>query len=402
MSIPLDLNPYVFGLPNSTLLRSLTEMIIKIIDDPDFEEQRLDLHRILYRASWYIKDTQIQNRVIFLFNDLIKTIKTLYDDERNYSKVLDATEIAFNKCKSKSDYETVISYKVRALIHQERWQEAEKEIENLKQYAPPRNIHYLYGFLNRKKKDIPTAIDFYLESRRCGRNDESLNRELGQCYLFVKDYIKANGCVQQALDRQRSKKRSNFYVLDLQIQIAMALRDVELAKNCIIQLQDIDEVSYYFRKSRFEFLFGDKYQAEEDSVKSLKLSKENPRFQFLAQLALCKISIEKLEEAEEILNLIDQKFGSLNLDIRRGLRTRLAIARSRYEDAVLLSNEIVDKSTKSYKGIRRRALQGFLNNCAMSDDKRSKLSNELKTLNIELTSIDEIELTEIDNYLDID
>jgi hypothetical protein len=89
------------------------------------------------------------------------------------------------------------------------------------------------------------------------------------------------------------------------------------------------------------------------------------------------------------------------LNIQKGLRTRLAIARSRYEDAVILSNEIKDKSSKSYQCIRRDALQSYLNNCALSDSERTKLDTELARLKAELTSIKEVELTpQIDNYFD--
>lgn len=393
-----------FGLPGIEVIKNLVKSIINLVDNPDYEEQRLDLHRILYRASWYLKDRNLENRIIFLFNDLIKTIKTLYDHERDYSKVIEATEVALNKCKSKSDYETVMSYRAKAFIHQEKWQEAEQEIQKLKEYAPPRNVYYLEGFLNRKQRKNQDAINSYLESRRNGRDDEALNRELGQCYFFVGDYEKANDCVQKVLRRQQDRKRVNFYALDLQAQIAIALGDENLAEKSIDQLRDIDEAAYYYRKSRFEFLLGDKYVAEQDAEKA-KISNNNPRFQTLAHLTLCKIVNGKVDEAENILNEIDQnqQFGKTNLDIRKGLRTRLAIARQRYEDAFHLSNEIKDKASKSYKGIRRDVLQGYLETCALSDSERARLDAELKEIRTELTSISKAELMpEIDSYFDLD
>jgi tetratricopeptide (TPR) repeat protein len=302
-----------FGLPGIEVIKNLVKSIIELIDNTDYEEQRLDLHRILYRSSWYLKDRNLESRIIFLFNDLIKTIKTLYDHERDYSKVVEATEVALNKCKSKSDYETVISYRAKAFIHQEKWLEAEQEIQKLKEYAPLRNVYYLEGFLNRKQRKNHDAINSYLESRRNGRDDEALNRELGQCYFFVGDYEKANGCVQKVLQRQQDRKRVNFYALDLQAQIAIALGDETLARRSIDQLRDIDEAAYYYRKSRFEFLLGDKYVAEQDAEKA-KTSNNNPRFQTLAHLTLCKIVNGKIDEAENILREIDQnqQFGRIN------------------------------------------------------------------------------------------
>jgi tetratricopeptide (TPR) repeat protein len=393
----------VFGLPSFKVVNSLAEEIIKLIDNPDFEEQRLDLHRILYRSSWYVKDKEIVNRVIFLFNDLIKTIKTLYDQDRNYSKVVEATEIARGLCKSKSDYETVLKYKVKALIHQEKWKDAEREIENFKNYAPSRDSYYLLGFLNRKRKRIKDAIEYYLESCRLGRNDESLNRELGTCYFLDGQFKEANKYVQEVLIRQKNRMRLDFYSVDLQAQIAIALKEDELARSSIAQLRTIDEIAYYHRKSRYESSIGNKFKAENDARKAFELSINNPRFHISTQLAFCAISIKKTAEAERLLNIIDQRFGKINYDVRKGLRTRLAIAQERYKNAVSLSNEIMDKSTKSYKGIRRDALQGFLNKCSMPDIERAQLNIELDSLHIELMNVATIEfIPEVDNYLDID
>ena len=393
-----------FGLPGAEVIKLLTRYIVKLIDDPNFQEQRLDLHRILYRASWYIKDDALKSRVIGLFNDLIKTINTFYHKDRDYSKVIEATEVALNKCQSKSDYETIYEYRVKSFVHLEKWQEAEQEIENFKNYARLKNVYYLRGFLNRKQRKNDEALTYYLESVKCGRDDESLNRELGHCYFFVRNYKKANEYVQKVLQRQRDHKRVNFYALDLQAQIAIALGDRDIANSSIAQLQDIDQSAYYYRKSRFEFLLGDKHQAEKDAENARKFSKDdNPRFQILAQLAWCNITIKDLDKAEKILKEIGQRYGSITLDIQKGLRTRLAIARSRYEDAFLLSNEIKDKSSKPYQGIRRDALQGYLNNCAMSDSKRTEFDTELTRLKAKLASIEEVELTpEIDSYFDLD
>jgi tetratricopeptide (TPR) repeat protein len=393
-----------FGLPEAKAIKSLANAIFKLIDEPGFDEPRLNLHRILYRASWYIRDEDIKNRVIYLFNDLMKIIKTLYDNDRNYSGVIEATEIALMKTNNKSDYEIIFSYRAKSFIYQEKWQEAEQEIKKMKEHAPLRNVYYLYGFLNRKQRKNQEAINAYLESQKCGRNDEALNRELGHCYFFIGDYQKANEYVQKVLQSQKHHKRVNFYALDLQAQIAIALGDKEVANQSIALLQDIDESAYYYRKSRFEFLLGDKYKAEKDAENARKLSKNNnPRFQTLAHLTLCHITTGEIDKAQNVINEIDQKFGSINLDIRKGLRAKLAIARNRYEDALSLSNEIKDKSSKSYKSIRRFALHGYLNNCAMSDSERTKCETEFMKLKAESVSIEEVELTpEIDSYFELD
>jgi tetratricopeptide (TPR) repeat protein len=302
---------------------------------------------------------------------------------------------------NKYDYEIIFSYRAKSFINQEKWQEAEQEIKNMKEYAPVRNVYYLYGFLNRKQRKTQEAINYYLESQKCGRNDEALNRELGLCYFFIRNYQKANEYGQKVLQSQKENKRVNFYALDFQAQIAIALGDKDAANQSIALLENIDESAYYYRKSRFEFFLGDKFKAENYAENARKLSKNNnPRFQTLSHLALCNITIGDIEKAQNVLNEIDQKFGSIYLDIRKGLRTRLAIARNRYEDAFRLSNEIKDKSSKSYQGIRRDALQGYLSsNCVISDSERTKYDTELTKLKAELASSEEAELIlELDNY----
>ena len=394
-----------FELPGAEVIKSLTIYILKLIDDPNFQEQRLDLHRILYRASWYIKDDALKSRVIGLFNDLIKTIKTFYDKDRNYYKVIEATEVALNQCQSKFDYKTIYEYRVKSFANLEKWQEAEQEIEKFRTYAQPKDFYYLCGFLNRKRRKNEDALNAYLESLKCGRDDESLYRELALCYFYIKDYKKAKKYVQIVLEIQKDKKRVNFYSLDLQAQIAIELRDINLANQSIAQLQDLpDQSAYYYRKSRFECLLGDKYQAEKDAENAREFSENNkPRFEVLAQLAWCNIVIKDLDKAAEVLKEIGQRYKSIKLDIQKGLQTRLAIARSRHEDAFYLSDEIKDKSGKSYQGIRRDALQGYLNKCAMSDSKRTEFNTELTRLKAKLVTIEEVELTpEIDSYFDLD
>lgn len=398
-----------FGTPKSKVVEALAQAIIKLIDDPAFEEQRLDLHRNLYRTSWLVRDRRLRESVIFLFNDLIETInlietiKVLYDTDREYSKVIEATTVALGMCRSKSDYETVISYKAKSYIRKEKWDEAEKEIDYLREHAPLRNVYYIRGFLNRRRGRTSEAIESYLEAKKNGNNGEAVNRELGLCYFLTQDYEKANSYNQMVLERQKRNKKVNFYSLDLQIQISMALGNMKLAESLISQLQDINTSAYYYRKSRFEFLVGDKNEAERFSEEAVRNSDDNPRFQVLVQLALCKITNKKIEDAEKVLEDIDRKFGKTNQDIRKGLGARLAIARGRYRDAFDITNQVADKSNKKYKKIRRDALQGYLEHCAMSDADRTRLDSELNRTKRELEDgdLDSLSL-DVDDYLDLD
>ena len=158
-------------------------------------------------------------------------------------------------------------------------------------------------------------------------------------------------------------------------------------------------------KSRFEFLFGDENKAEEYVSQALKLCNGNPRFEFLSHACNCKIALRKIGEAQTILDEIDQspRFGKIYGDIRTGLRAKLMIARQKFDQAVQLSSEIVDKSTKPYKTIRRDALKGYLENCVLRDSERNKFSKEYRELDIELSNIDKMNLSfEIDKDLDLD
>lgn len=384
-----------FKIPEMEVMELLAKSILKLIDDPNFEEQRLELHRILYRVSWFIKDRTISDKVVFLFNDLIKTIETLFNanNRNDYSKILKLTKIALTQCKLASDYAEILSYRARVFIKQEKWEEAQQEIDKYKDYALIQNFYYLQGFLYKRYGKHKEAIDSYLKSSRYGRKGESLQRELGHSYFLIGDYATANEYVEKVLDRQRKKNRLNFYAVDLQIQIATALKNKDLALSCIEQLKDINEIAYYFRKSRFEFYFvSDKIQAENDAIKALDLSEGDPRFHILSHLAFCKIANGKTSDAEDLIKDLDQKFPSNHQDIRKGLRARLAISQKSYEDALSLSDEITDKSSKIYKGIRRDMLQGYLNgNYNILDIDRTSLEIELTKIKEEFLGIKDIE-----------
>jgi tetratricopeptide (TPR) repeat protein len=376
-----------FGVPKEEENRILAKRLSVFLKTPGIEPRRLGLSRVLFRVASLAKDYQIKDMAIRLSNDLIKLTETLYHRQRHP----EAIEMGFEAIKERPESETARSYLIRSLIQEERWVEAEEQIQQFRRYAPLRDTWFLTGFLERKRDQISAAINAYRDSERLGRRGVAISRELALCYLLEGKLDLADKYINQALKLDND----NSYVIDLWAQIATRRGDEDAARRAVDRLKDINEVFYYHRLSRIELAFGNKEEAEAAAQNAVALE-ASPPFAVLVQLAYCKILMAKIEDAASLLNEIDEKFSRIRRDIRTGLRCRLALSRGDYAEALGYSNEITNKNTGFYKRIRYDAIAGELETSALKDRVREDYEKELDLLSKGLTKIDEIELIPVE------
>lgn len=172
-----------FGFPSTQENKSLARVVNDLLQESDTVDTRLDLSRVLFRAARLANDKVMEENAIYLASDLIKLTETLYH-ERRYREAVNNGYVAIDE-RPKS--ERARSYLIRALVQEESWEEAESQISELQRYAPVRNVLFLRGFLERKHNNIGPAIEAYESSKRAGRRDVAVNRELAQCYLLTND-----------------------------------------------------------------------------------------------------------------------------------------------------------------------------------------------------------------------
>jgi len=367
-----------FGFPPDAQTEALTRALSRYLGQKQIETPQLELTRVLFQAARLAGDEAAAAEVIHFASDLIKLTETLYH-ARRYGDAVRAGHAALEE-RPKSV--KARSFLIRALIQEEKHEEAEEEIERLRRYTHLRDICYLRGFLRRKQHRNQEAIRIYKESEKLGRRGSAISRELAHLYLVTGNLEEAARYVTQALE----KHGDDSFLVDLWAKIAIRRRDEATARTALQRLELLDELHYYHRLSRLEYALGRWSEARDAAKKAVECS-SHPPFEILAQLVYCDTELGHLDEASEILGTLDQRFGHIHRDIRLALRCRLEIQRGRYSEALRLCDQISSKTTSYYKRIRHDALAGETRVSALSDEVRSDFEDELARLEEELQDV---------------
>lgn len=376
-----------FGSPKEKENRLLSEKLYSFLEETKLEVPQLELSRVLFKAASLAKDQKIKDRAVRLSSDLIKLTETLYHKQR----YAEASACGFEAVRERPDSIKARSFLIRALIKEERYSDAEQEIQKFRQHHQQNlaDSFFLLGFLNRNRSQISEAIAYYRDAERFGRKDIALLRELALCY-----FLKGNlDLADQYINRAREERDGNSYVIDLWAKIATYRRDEQEARRAIEQLKDINPLFYYHRLSCTEFAFGNLEEAQR-AAEFAKGLEDSPPFEILAQLINCKLALGKenplnLQQAELLINEIDNKFSRTRKDIRTTLKCRLQINLGHFREALNLSEKISNKGTYYYKKIRRDAINGELQVSALDDTVRQQYERELQLLNDELKNTED-------------
>ncbi len=369
----------LFGFPSEDQHKNLARLLYDFLEKTERPAPLLDLSRVLFRAALWAKDKGMAAKVIHLSNDLIRMTETQYH-ARDYRHAID-----FGYAAIKERPESVIgrSYLIRALIQEEKYEEAGNQIDELRKYALPREVYFLKGFLERRRSKFPLAINAYKEAERLGRTGAAINRELAFCYYIIGDQENAMKYIEEALRIHGDSP----YVVDLWAQIATRKRDENSARKALDRLELINKSLFYFhRLSRVEFVFGNLPEALKAARIALNYE-DNPPFEVIAQLVYCEIESGNHQEANSLLQRLEKDHGHIRKDIRFALSCRHETKQGNFSNALGLSEQINDKGAIFWKKLRRDALSGELQASALKDSIRAKYEEELSSLEIELQAI---------------
>ena len=368
-----------FGFPSDDLHKALANELNKFLNNAQIDTSRLALSRVLFMASRFAKDDSIAADTLHFANDVIRLTETLY----HARKYTEAIRCGISALDERPESVNARNYLARALIQEERWQEAEKQISELQRYGPLRDVYFLRGFLERKRGNIQEAIDAYKEAERLRWRGPAIIRELALCYYLIGDAEQALRYINIANDRHSD----NRYIVDLWAQIATSQRDETTARQALGRLEVMDNPQYYYhRLSRVETAFGN-LEAALAAAQKAAASGVSPSFGTISQLMYCETEMGNIQSAKETLTTMDQRFGNTHNDTRTGLRCRLEIACGRFGEALILSERVSNKNTFFYKKIRRDALAGEVKVTALKDVVRSSYNKELAHLDAELANI---------------
>ncbi|HBO3036072.1 TPA: toll/interleukin-1 receptor domain-containing protein [Pseudomonas aeruginosa] len=350
----------------------------ELLAEDEAELPRLELYRQLFKAA--LRTGAPSKDVFHLTSDLISFAKDFYH-RREYKQCIDSARLAVGESPLSISGR---DYLIRALVQEGIWTEAEVEIENFRSYAPIRDYHFLNGFYHRKAGRLRPALDELHLAEKHGRRGISLYREIASCYFLLGDLANAKRYVENGL-----RIRENRFLVDLNIQIAIAEKQEKAARESLVQLEMIDSEAFvWHRRSTVELRFGSSNSALQAAEKAVETVDGRAPFGMLAQLVTCQIREGKHIDADNTLQKLNRLYSNQKSDIRLGLECRLEIARHRYSKALSVFARIQDASTYVYMSMQRDALEGILSS-VLTDEQRKEYREELAKLNNQLKDFDD-------------
>jgi tetratricopeptide (TPR) repeat protein len=376
-----------FGFPTAAqcdhVARSLDSFLLENPSSP----RRLDLSRLLFRVS-VLSGSEPSESAVRLAADLIVLTEEHYHAHA-YSEAVKCGRVALEE---RPESLTARTYLIRALVQLEEWDEAEKQLAELRRYAPARDVHFQRGLLERSRGRSEQALKEFEEAAKLGRRGAAISRELGQCYFQLGDLDRAARHAEEALKRHPD----NRFIVDLWTRVLTLRGEEQLAREALERQRLVDGPLHYFhRLSRVEFHFGHHAEARDAAVRAFE-SSPKPPFAVMAHRALCEIAVGNLNDAEALLGRLDGIFANVRHDIRTGLRCRLEIANGNYGRALRLSDHISDRATVAFKSIRRESIRGALDRAQVPAEQREALTRELAGLDKHLDTVPRSDFPELD------
>ncbi len=366
-----------FGYPAEEGSRAVASALMQYIRTVPERTPLLGLHSALYAAATLGKDKTLGGEALSLASDLITATQSLYHNRR-YAEAIDYGFVAVDQ---RPESIAARGYLIRALIKQERWEDANAQLRVLEHHAPRKEVLYLKGFCERNRRDYSTAIEFYTEAIDLGWGGVAIRRELALCHFLKKEYDEAAKHVQEALRRHGD----NRYVVDLGVKILIRQGDEDEARKALARLEAVDEPMFYnHRLATLEIAFGHPAEALAAANEAVALCVGRPPFEILAHAAYCQIKTSELDRAAQTLGEIERHYSRGRNDIRTALRCHLLNAKGNYRSALTESERMESKNGVYYKRIRRDAIDGVLSADALDDAEREALAIELDALNSEI------------------
>lgn len=372
----VDASIRAFGYPPKEQSRKVARILAAFAETADATSSLLSLSRSVFRAALLGGESELATQAIHLANDLIRLTETLYHAKR-YAEVIEMARVALTR---RPDSTSARAFLIRALAYEERWSEAEEELREYQAHGQPKEMAFLQGFVARKGGRFRDAIQYYQQAVRLGRGGASVNRELASCFFQLADYDNAAKYIERGLRHNRGNK----YLLDLAIQVATFRGDDARARELLRELRQVESpMWYHHRASRLELSQGNLPQALKEAVLATERAKEPP-FEVLAQLAHTQLASGLSDDAEQTIEILENRFSSIRHDIRIGLRARLAIQRREYRAAVALTEQFRRKDQSVHRATRLRALEALLEHVRLGDDDREVVKREIALLREQL------------------
>ncbi|MBI5845725.1 MAG: TIR domain-containing protein [Deltaproteobacteria bacterium] len=237
---------------------------------------------------------------------------------------------------------------------------------------------YLKGFFHWKRYEFEAASKYFKHAIDAG------NRSVATYHGLIHTLI-ASGRIKDAkntIESIKGQKAENPLLLDLSALIYIKLGQYDKAIEKLDLLKRAgDDSSYNHRMSIF---YSSKGFYEEALSFAEKTSMQyTPRFENLSNLADIYIELSKYDEAQNLIEKIEKKFGPRpdKKDVVNGLKCKLYVSKENWKEASRYWRIIEGKDIMVHQKLRCRILHQIIHDTDVGIHDRNKAKDELDILN---------------------
>jgi tetratricopeptide (TPR) repeat protein len=354
--------------------RALYDAIRLELASADEEDRRLDLENLAWSAAVAAGLRDEVSKYVALASTRISAARRAFH-ARQYTEALRLADAAL--VIRDEEYE-LRSIKVRCLARLERFGEAFGVIDELRTRSQLRTAFYLTGYVQQLQRRYRESVDSFREALRLGTPWPTLHFELAESLYEMGEYKDAEHFARLAHD-----KDPNSFVLDLLVRIEIKLESIAKADTYLRELSIYDRSPYYvYRRSCVEFAKGEYQQAAASASLAYKTLSGQPHV--VVQYIKSQIRAGGFTKAEKGLKALKRFAEADYADTVTGLEVQLLSAKERYEDALLLWEQIGEKDKPVNLAIRREALAGFLKSLPPTNPLHGGMSRQLHEIDASL------------------
>jgi tetratricopeptide (TPR) repeat protein len=362
-NVKIDHHAVATGLEE--FIRKTDDIISLDHGDQELRRGRFELDRLLWRARTAAGDEASANKNLHLAADVISALRTVFHS-RDFEG---AVRLGQSAVEMRPESAQARSLLARAYVNLHQYREAQEEINAIRDRGYLREHFFLLGYLYHHQRDHQNAIYAFKQAIQYGRTDSGTLQRLAESYYFTEEYADAEHFVRKALEGRPEDR----YALDLHVRILIRRAEFAKARTALGRLMVYDDSGYYLhRKSVLELAEGNIPQALTDAAEANRQQRNVVAIQ--VQLALCQIAAKNFTAARAVISELKRRpKGSARADEIVGLEIKLANARGKYEEGLLLWDSLEVKKGKIPLAMRLESLKGYIASLKPSDPLRQAM-----------------------------
>jgi len=236
--------------------------------------------------------------------------------------------------------------RLKSYVRMERWQEADQELADIEE-AGDRFYYFLKGFKLRRQREIFAAIAALRFALETGDRRTAVRRELAFCLYVLGRFTDA----QKECLRARERDPNNPYVLDLLVNINLALGEILEADAALRELEhvDVSERFIHHRRAAYWSTLGNYPRA----LVAVERAIETRYAAFEAHTLRVGILIRagRLDDAAEALSELTERFPGREHDVVFGLRCKSLVRQGKWREAMQVWKQLHRPDIPVHQGL---------------------------------------------------